>query len=95
MRKRSEIDIFLEQHSAMPHTSSATTDAVARLGFTIHPHPAYTHYLAPSNFHLFLKLKKTSVAKLYFLLRSQGYNMPVVSEERERQNLKMEFKSLP
>jgi len=35
------------------------------------------------------------VAKLYFLLRSQGYSMPVVSEERERQNLKMEFKSLP
>jgi hypothetical protein len=32
MRKRAEIDIFLEQHSAMPHTSSATTDAIARLG---------------------------------------------------------------
>jgi len=63
---RAEIYIILEQHSAKPHTSSAITDAVARLGFTIQPYPAYTPYLTPSKFCLFPKLKKTSVAKLYF-----------------------------
>jgi histone-lysine N-methyltransferase SETMAR len=41
----------------MPHTSAATTDAIARLGLTVLSHPVYSSDLAPSNFHLFPKLK--------------------------------------
>jgi histone-lysine N-methyltransferase SETMAR len=48
----------LQQTNARPHISSATSDAIAHLGFTVLPHPAYSQDLAPSNFHLFPKLKE-------------------------------------
>jgi hypothetical protein len=58
-RKGAEIDdILLEQDSARPCTSAATTDAIACLEFTLLPYPAYSLYLAPTNFHLFPKLKE-------------------------------------
>jgi succinate dehydrogenase/fumarate reductase flavoprotein subunit len=45
-----EIDIFLQQDSATPHASAATTNATAHyLGFTVLPHPTYSLDLAPSN----------------------------------------------
>jgi histone-lysine N-methyltransferase SETMAR len=57
-RKETETDdILLQQDNAMPHTSAATTDAIARLGLTVLSHPVYSSDLAASNFHLFLKLK--------------------------------------
>ena len=51
-------DIFLQQDNAMPHISDTTTVAIARLRYTVLPHPAYSLDLAPSNFHLFPKLKE-------------------------------------
>jgi hypothetical protein len=51
MRKSAEIDdVLLQQDNARPHASAATSDAIARLGFTVLPHPAYSPDLAPSNF---------------------------------------------
>jgi hypothetical protein len=59
MREGAEIeDIWLQQDNARPHTSATTTDAITHLGFTVLPHPAYNLDLAPSNFHLFPKLKE-------------------------------------
>jgi len=42
----------------MPHISAATTDAIACLGVTVLPHPAYSPDLTPSNFHPFPKPKE-------------------------------------
>jgi histone-lysine N-methyltransferase SETMAR len=57
-RKEAEIhEVLLQQDKTRPHTSAATTDVIARLGLTLLPHPAYSPDLAPSNFHLFPKLK--------------------------------------
>jgi hypothetical protein len=59
MREGAEIyDIWFQQDDARPHTSATTTDAIARLGFTVLPYPAYRLDLTPSNFHLFSKLKE-------------------------------------
>jgi histone-lysine N-methyltransferase SETMAR len=58
-RKEAEIDdVLLQQDNAKPHTSAAINDAIARLGLTLLPHPAYSPDLAPSNFHLFPKLNE-------------------------------------
>jgi len=66
MRKRGEIDIFLVQHSAMPHTSSATTDAVACLGFTIQPHPALSR---SQLFSVVAKTEKDLSGQILFLIK--------------------------
>jgi len=59
VRNGAEIDDdLLQQDNSRPHTSAATTDAIARLGFTVLPHPDYSQDLAPSDFHLFYKQKK-------------------------------------
>jgi histone-lysine N-methyltransferase SETMAR len=58
-RKEAEIyEVLLQQDKARPHTSAATNDAIARLGLTLLPLSAYSPDLAPSNFHLFPKLKE-------------------------------------
>lgn len=51
-------DVLLQQDNARPHTSRAKTDAIAPFGFTVLSHPAYSLDLAPSDFHLFSKLKE-------------------------------------
>jgi len=58
VRKGAEIDDLLQQDNSRPHTSAATTDAIACLGFTVLPHPEYSQDLAPCDFHLFYKQKK-------------------------------------
>ena len=45
-------------YGARPHTSAATRDAIQRLEFSVLPHPPYGPDLAPSDFHLFPKLKE-------------------------------------
>ena len=67
MREGAEIyDIWLQQDNARPHTSATTTDTNVHLGFTVLPYLAYSLDLAPSNFHLFPKLKED--------LRSQHFS---------------------
>jgi len=48
---------MLIQHSACPHTSLRTQEAIAKFGWTVLPHPSYSPDLAPSDFHLFGRLK--------------------------------------
>jgi hypothetical protein len=49
---------LLQHDSAKPHTSAATPDATAHLGFTVPPHPIFSPNLAPRDFHLLPKLKE-------------------------------------
>ena len=51
-------DTLLQHDNARPHTSAATRDAIQRLDFSVLPHPPYIPDLAPSDFHLFRKLKE-------------------------------------
>ena len=44
--------------NARPHTARATVEAINSLGFSVLPHPPYGPDLAPSDFHLFPKLKE-------------------------------------
>ena len=51
-------ETLLQHDNARPHTSAATRDAIQHLDFSVLPHPLYSPDLAPSDFHLFPKLKE-------------------------------------
>ena len=51
-------ETLLEHDNARPHTSAATRDAIQSADFLVLPHPPYSPDLAPSDFHLFPKLKE-------------------------------------
>jgi len=51
-------ETLLQHDNARPHTSATTRDAIQRLDFSVLPHPPYSPDLAPSDFHLFPKLKE-------------------------------------
>jgi len=51
-------ETLLQHDNARPHTSAATRGAIQRLDFSVLPLPLYSPYLAPSDFHLFPKLKE-------------------------------------
>ena len=57
-RVRSGRDSILQHDNARPHTSRQTQDALAQLKLPALPHPAYSRDLAPSDYFLFLQLKK-------------------------------------
>jgi len=59
MKKGAETDVvLLQQHNVRQHTSAATTDAIAHLGFTMLLHPIYSPDLVPSGFPSFPTLKE-------------------------------------
>jgi histone-lysine N-methyltransferase SETMAR len=61
-RKRpalSEDQVLLLHDNARPHTAMRTVAAIKKLQWTVLPHPPYSPDLAPSDFHLFGKLKET------------------------------------
>jgi len=49
---------LLQMDNARPHTARQTMAAVADLKWELLPHPAYSPDLAPSDYHLFGKLKE-------------------------------------
>ena len=51
-------ETLLQYDNARPHTSAATRDAIQSADFLVLPHPPYSPDLAPSDFHLFPKLKE-------------------------------------
>jgi histone-lysine N-methyltransferase SETMAR len=57
-RVRSENHAILQHDNATPHTNAQTQETIERLGFSLLPHPPYSPDLAPSDFHLFPKLKE-------------------------------------
>ncbi|GBM97303.1 hypothetical protein AVEN_181155-1 [Araneus ventricosus] len=50
--------IVLLHDNARPHTAAATQELLDQFGWEIFDYPPYSPDLAPSDFHLFLKLKK-------------------------------------
>jgi hypothetical protein len=46
-------DDLLLHGNAWPHTSLRTSEAIAKMGWTVLPHPAHSPDLAPSNYRLF------------------------------------------
>ena len=50
--------VLLQQDNVRVHTCKVAMDAVERNGYELIPHPAYSLYLAPSDFFLFPNLKK-------------------------------------
>ena len=57
-RVRNGRDSLLKHDMALPHTSRQTQDALAQLKLSALPHPEYSPDLAPSDYFLFLQLKK-------------------------------------
>ena len=51
---------FLLHDSARPQSASTTVNLLNSWGWEIVPHPPYSPDLAPSDFHLFPKMKSTS-----------------------------------
>jgi len=51
-------ETLLQHDNARPHTITSTRDAIQSLEFSVLPHPPYSPYLAPSDLHLFPKLKE-------------------------------------
>jgi len=49
---------LLQHDNVRPYTSAATRDAIQHLDFSVLPHPPYSPDLAPSDLHLFPKLKE-------------------------------------
>jgi hypothetical protein len=45
-------DVLLLHENAWPHISLRTHKAIAKMGWTVLPHPAHSPDLAPSNYHL-------------------------------------------
>ena len=58
-RRRGKLSngVRLHHDNARPHVSRQTTDLLAQFGWTVVPHPPYSSDLAPSDYHLFPKLK--------------------------------------
>ena len=50
--------ILVQQDNARVHTCKIAMDAVEQNGYELIPHPAYSPDFAPSDYFLFLKLKK-------------------------------------
>jgi len=95
MRNGAEIDDILLQHdNTKPHTSAATTDATAHLGFTVLPHPAYSPDLGPRDFHLLPKLKEGLRGQNFSSDEEVSVAIHQWFREKEKQFLRIEFKNL-
>ena len=57
--------VLLQQDNARVHTCKVAMDAVERNGYKLIPHPAYSPYVAPSDFFLFPNLKR-DIRRLHF-----------------------------
>jgi len=60
--------LFLHNNS-LPHQALATRKKLAYLGFQYLDHPPYSPDLPPSDYHLFLRLKKAIESSLFFVRR--------------------------
>ncbi len=60
---------LLQHDNARPHTARLTMDTISELRWELLPHPAYSPDPAPSDFHLFGKLKEPLRGKHYTTLK--------------------------
>ena len=45
--------VLFHQDNARPHTAKKTLELIEYFGWEVVPHPPYSPYLAPSDYHLF------------------------------------------
>lgn len=69
-RRRGKLSMkpILQMDNATPHTAAVTKDLLAKLGWDVLPHPPYSPDLAPSDFHLFPRLKEPLRGKRFHSL---------------------------
>lgn len=56
---RQKQDVLLLHDNVRPHISQKTKDEITKLGWTTLPHSPYSPDVAPSDYHLFGKLKES------------------------------------
>ncbi|KAJ4433160.1 hypothetical protein ANN_15417, partial [Periplaneta americana] len=82
--------VVLLHDNARPHTTASTRELLDQFGWEIFDHPPYSPDLAPSDFHLFTKLKDFLVGtrfgsdeelkKTFVILCCAGYKVGVVNQ---------------
>ena len=79
--KRPGRNIIILHDNARPHTVCLTSEATAKIGWEVLPHPSYSPDLAPSDYHLFGFVKDQ--------LLGQGYETMEAIQKAVRQCLRM------
>jgi hypothetical protein len=57
--------IIMQQNNTRPHSALSKQETIKNLGWTVLPHPPYSPFLAPSDYHLFRPLKQFLAGKHY------------------------------
>ena len=78
-------EILPQSTSARPHTASQTVETINHLGFEVLEHPAYSPDLAPSDYHLFGRLKNA--------LRDRRFSMDIEVREAVHKRLRDQLKT--
>ncbi|GFW54430.1 hypothetical protein TNCV_1607941 [Trichonephila clavipes] len=50
--------VVLPHYNSCPHMARLTSDVLTEIGWELFDHPSHFPDIAPSNFHVFLQLKK-------------------------------------
>jgi len=79
--KRPGRNIIILHDNARPHAARLTSEAIAKMGWEVLPHPSYSPDLAPSDYHLFGFVKDQ--------LRGQCYETTEAIQKAVRQCLRM------
>jgi hypothetical protein len=79
-------DVLLLHDNARPHTSLRTSEAVARMGWTVLSHPAHSLQLAPSDCQLFGPVKDALRGR-HFADDSELQKLFLMCSEVEARNL--------
>ena len=79
--KRPGRNIIILHDNARPHAACLTSEASAKMGWEVLPHPSYSPDLAPSDYHLFGFVKDQ--------LRGQRYETTEAIQKAVRQCLRM------
>ncbi|GFT58728.1 mariner Mos1 transposase [Trichonephila clavipes] len=97
-RRQLTSKILLLHDNVRPHTANCTQELLNLFKWEVFPHPPYSPYLAPSDFHLFLRMKnwlatqrfdgdKGLRVRVTEWLRWQASwvcNPPLISENRDK-----------
>jgi len=79
--KRPGRNIIILHGNTRPHAAYLTSEAIAKMGWEVLPHPSYSHDLAPTNYRLFGFVKDQ--------LHGQRYETTEAIQKAVRQCLQM------
>ena len=61
--------VLFHQDNARPHAAKKTLELIEKFGWEVAPHPPYSPYLAPSDYHLFGPLKIIFVGPSFLMTK--------------------------